>query len=109
VIGTETDYVYLDYKKPSQRALRRIDADQLEKHARAGQFPPGSMGPKVESVLRFLMQGGREAIITSCENLYAAVSGPVGTHIVPKRVELDRGVAALDAPVRTELPVGGSR
>jgi hypothetical protein len=37
------------------------------------------------------------------------VSGPVGTHIVPKRVELDRGVAALDAPVRTELPVGGSR
>jgi len=44
--------------------------------------------------------------------VYAAVSGstesgPVGTHIVPNRVELDRGVAAIDARVHTELPVGG--
>ena len=117
VISTDTDYVYLDYKKPTQRPLQLVGCSELQQYADAGHFPPGNMGPKVESVLRFLMQGGREAIITSCENLYAAVSGsaesgstesgPVGTHIVPNRVELDRGVAALDTAVHTELPVGG--
>jgi carbamate kinase len=119
VISTDTDYVYLDYKKPTQRPLHLVGCGVLQEYADAGHFPPGNMGPKVESVLRFLMQGGREAIITSCENLCAAVSGstesgstesgPVGTHIVPNRVELDRGVAAIDARVHTELPVGGSR
>jgi len=58
-------------------------------------------------VLRFLMQGGCEAIVTSCENLCSAVSGPVGTHIVPDRVVSDRRLAALDTPVHTELRVGG--
>ncbi len=117
VISTDTDYVYLDYKKPTQRPLHLVGCSELQQYADAGHFPPGNMGPKVESVLRFLMQGGREAIITSCENVYAAVSGstesgstesgPVGTHIVPNRVEVDRGVAAIDARVHTELPVGG--
>jgi len=117
VISTDTDYVYLDYKKPTQRPLHLVGCSELQQYADAGHFPPGNMGPKVESVLRFLMQGGREAIITSCENVYAAVSGstasgssesgPVGTHIVPNRVRLDRGVAALDTPVRIELRVGG--
>jgi carbamate kinase len=83
VIGTDTDCVYLDYKKPSQQALRRTDTDELERHARAGQFPPGSMGPKVESVLHFLRGGGREAIIASVDDLCAAVGGTAGTHILP--------------------------
>jgi carbamate kinase len=82
VIGTGTDYVYIDYKKASQRALRRIDVDQLENYARAGHFAPGSMGPKVESVLQFLSGGGTEAIIASCEELCAAVEGTAGTHIL---------------------------
>ena len=45
-------------------------------------FPPGNMGPKVESVLRFLHSGGRKAVITSYEHLCEAVQGPAGTHIV---------------------------
>ena len=56
VISTDTDYVYLDYKKPTQRPLRHVDAAELEEHAKAGHFPPGNMGPKIESVLRFLRQ-----------------------------------------------------
>jgi carbamate kinase len=83
VISTDTDYVYLDYKKPNQRPLRRVEAAQLEKFARAGHFPPGNMGPKIESVLRFLHNGGKEAIITSCENLGQAVAGSTGTHMFP--------------------------
>jgi carbamate kinase len=49
----------------------------------AGQFPPGNMGPKIESALRFLAGGGREVIITSFEHLEAAFAGAAGTHVVP--------------------------
>ncbi len=82
-ISTDTDFVYLDYKKPEQRPIRLATAAEMEAHHRAGHFPPGNMGPKVESVLRFLRDGGKEAVITSYEHLYDAVAGRTGTHIVP--------------------------
>jgi len=100
VISTDTDYVYLDYKKPTQRPLREVGAAELQKYLEAGHFPPGNMGPKIESVLRFLGNGGQEAIITSCENLGKAVSGSAGTHIVADR---ERVRVTLD--YQRELPV----
>ncbi|HKS69092.1 MAG TPA: carbamate kinase, partial [Ktedonobacterales bacterium] len=65
VISTDTDFVYLDYKQPNQRPLCQVSVSDLQDFADAGHFPPGNMGPKVESVLRFLKHGGGEAIITS--------------------------------------------
>ena len=94
VIETDTDYVYVNYKKPEQEALRAIDAAQLEEYARAGHFAAGSMGPKIQAVLRFLRNGGREAIICSCESLCDAVEGTAGTHIVPVREKVRPGVNA---------------
>lgn len=82
-ISTDTDYVYLDYKKPTQRPLQCVSADEIEEHFRAGHFPPGNMGPKVESALRFLHAGGREVIISSYEHLCDAVAGKAGTRILP--------------------------
>lgn len=82
VISTDVDRVYLDYKKPAQRPLDYVTASELESHYRAGHFPPGNMGPKIESALRFLRGGGREVIITCYEQLGEAVSGRAGTHIV---------------------------
>ncbi len=82
-ISTDTDFVYLDYKRPTQRPLTRVSALDMERHYRDGHFPPGNMGPKVESVLRFLKNGGKEAVITSYGHLYDAVGGGAGTHIVP--------------------------
>jgi len=81
-ISTDTDYIYLNYRKPGQTPLTRLTASQLEEHYRAGQFPPGNMGPKVESVLHFLRGGGREAVITSYEHLCEAVLGLAGTHVI---------------------------
>jgi carbamate kinase len=81
VISTDVDRVCLDYKRPTQEALSQVSAEQLEQHLRAGQFPPGSMGPKIESALRFLGNGGKEVIITSFEYLHDAVDGSAGTHI----------------------------
>ncbi len=83
VISTDADKVYLDFKKPSQRGLDRIPAGEMRRHYEEGQFPPGSMGPKVESALRFLAAGGKEVIITSYEHLLDALDGAAGTHIHP--------------------------
>ncbi len=82
IISTDTDVVYLDYKKPAQRPLRRLTATEATRHLADGQFPPGSMGPKIESAVRFLSSGGREVIITSPDCLLDAVQGTGGTHIV---------------------------
>ncbi|HUK48949.1 MAG TPA: carbamate kinase [Terriglobales bacterium] len=84
VISTDTDYVYLDYRNINQRALETVGSRELQEYAEEGHFPPGNMGPKVESVLRFIDQGGREAIITSDVNLSRAVAGFAGTHVVPE-------------------------
>ncbi len=92
VISTDTDYVYLNYKKPGQIPLTYVTAAELEEHHRAGHFPPGNMGPKVESVLRFLQSGGREAVITSFEHLCDAVHGSAGTHIVRDRDDVEQPV-----------------
>jgi carbamate kinase len=102
VISTDTDFVYLDYKKPTQRALRQVLAAELERYMKAGHFPPGNMGPKIESVLRFLRKGGKEAIITSCENLCQAVAGTTGTHMFS-----DHDSSEIELEVQLELPVGG--
>ena len=82
IISTDADRVYVNYKKPDQRPLGRVTAAEVEGHYRDGQFPPGNMGPKIESALRFLRDGGREVIITSYERLLDAVRGEAGTHIV---------------------------
>jgi len=85
VISTDTDFVYLDYKKPTQRPLKEIYAAELEGYLAAGHFLPGSMAPKIQSALRFLRNGGKEAIIASAENLRLAVAGQSGTHMYPDK------------------------
>jgi len=88
-ICTDTDYVYLNYKTDAQMPLHEVTASELTRHYREGHFPPGNMGPKVESVLNFLRWGGREAVITSLDLLPDAASGHAGTHIVPDPVPVE--------------------
>jgi len=82
VISTDADRVYVDFRKPTQRPIARVTAAEMARHLAAGQFPPGNMGPKIESALRFLAAGGSEVVITSNEHLADAVGGEAGTHIV---------------------------
>jgi len=102
VISTDADYVYIDYKKPTQKPLLQLTASELEAYLNAGQFPSGNMGPKIESVLRFLRGGGKQAIVTSCDNLCKAINGGAGTQIFP-----DQRRAEVLIESRVELPVGG--
>lgn len=100
-ISTDIPFVYLDYKKPSQRKLLNVSASELERHYKAGHFPPGNMGPKVESALQFLKRGGKEVVITSYECLTEAVAGRMGTHIWPDARVLESTAA------EKEITVGG--
>lgn len=86
-IGTDVDCVYVEYKRPWQRAVRQADTAMLERYLREGQFAAGSMGPKIEAVLEFLRAGGKEGVIGSCENLVGALEGEAGTHITLAREE----------------------
>jgi len=75
VIATDVPNVMVDFGTPSARPLGRVTVDELRGHAAAGQFARGSMGPKVDAVLRFVEAGGSRAVITSLEHIADAVSG----------------------------------
>ncbi len=83
IVSTDTDRVYLNYRKPGQQRLDRVSAAELGRYRDEGQFPPGNMGPKIDAALRFLAGGGQEAIITCYAQLADAVHGRAGTHILP--------------------------
>ena len=75
LLVTAVDRVMLDYGTPTQSSLGTITADLAARYLAEGQFPPGSMGPKIEAALRFLDQGGELAVITSPELLAATLAG----------------------------------
>jgi carbamate kinase len=65
VIMTAVEAVQLDYSTPAQRRLAQIDVTQADAYLAAGQFPDGSMGPKVRAATRFVRSGGEVAVITT--------------------------------------------
>ena len=82
VMLTGVERVALDFGKPTQRSVDRMTAAEAAKHAADGQFPPGSMGPKITAALRFLERGGPRAVITALDKLEQALAGQAGTEIV---------------------------
>ncbi|MDQ1628306.1 MAG: carbamate kinase [Actinomycetota bacterium] len=82
---TGVDAVLLDFGTPHERPVHVLSALEAQEYLAQGQFPAGSMGPKVTAALHFLRDGGRRALITSAERLAAAAAGDVGvgTRIEP--------------------------
>src|SRR5437867_4126992 len=66
---------------PSPKPIEIVEA---EEHLAAGQFPPGSMGPKIEAAIDFLEGGGERVVITDLEHLVPAAAGKAGTRIGKK-------------------------
>jgi carbamate kinase len=81
VITTAVDAVYRDFLTDSPSPITAITASQLRALADAGQFPAGSMGPKIEAALRFLERGGEQVVICRPEALVQACDGLAGTTI----------------------------
>jgi carbamate kinase len=81
VIITGVDRVALHHGKPEQRNLDEATVDEMARWMEEGHFPPGSMGPKIQSAIEFLRGGGRDVVITSPGNLLDALAGTKGTRI----------------------------
>jgi carbamate kinase len=100
VLVTGVDEVYVGFGTADQRALHDVGPDELRAHLEAGEFPAGSMGPKVESALQFVTEHGRHAVITSLPRLRDALEGRSGTHLT---VRDHRAAAPAGAPRRGHL------
>jgi carbamate kinase len=74
LLVTGVESVQLDFGKPTQRALRDVGVDEMARYNDRGQFPSGSMGPKVEAALGYLNKHDGEAVITSVERMVQALS-----------------------------------
>jgi carbamate kinase len=83
LILTGVERVMVGFGTPRAIGVERLPVPEARALLAAGEFPPGSMGPKVEAGVRFVEAGGRETIITSLDRVRAAIDGEAGTHIVP--------------------------
>ncbi len=83
IISTAVDKVCLDYRKPTERSIDRMSVKEAEAYAAEGQFPPGSMLPKIQAITDFVKSTGNLGIITDPAHLSEAISGASGTTIVP--------------------------
>jgi carbamate kinase len=82
IVVTSVDRAAIRFGRPDQQWLDRITVAQARAWLAAGEFPPGSMGPKIEAAIEFVESGGQECIITCTEHVAPAVRGDSGTHIV---------------------------
>lgn len=83
LIATDVPGVALDYSTPSERFLSLLTVAEADRYQAEGQFPSGSMGPKVEACVRFIRNGGHKAVICHLDEITAAMAGNAGTAIVP--------------------------
>lgn len=82
IILTAVDYVYINYNQPDEQKLTELSQAQAQELIDAGQFPAGSMLPKIQSCLSFVKgHPERKAIITSLAGLDQALEGKLGTVI----------------------------
>ena len=77
IIATDVDAAYVDWGKPTQKAIAQAHPDELE---RLG-FAAGSMGPKVQAACDFARNTGKVAVISSLENIEDIVKGTAGTRV----------------------------
>src|SRR5438034_7327659 len=81
VVLTGVPKVAIDFGKPTQRPLDRVTVEEAQRYLSEGQFPPGSMGPKIEAAIQFVRGSGKSVLITDVEHLRDALEGREGTVI----------------------------
>jgi len=82
MVSTGVEKVAIRFRRPDQRFLDRMTLSEARGYLEAGEFPEGSMGPKVRAAMDFIERGGRRAIITSPDHIEDAFAGRTGTHMV---------------------------
>ncbi|HEK84790.1 MAG: carbamate kinase [Candidatus Saccharicenans sp.] len=82
IILTGIPRVYYNFGQPDQKPLSVITVEEAKKYLAEGQFPAGSMGPKIKAAIEYIEAGGKEVLITSASHLRAALINRSGTRIV---------------------------
>jgi carbamate kinase len=84
LISTAVEKVALNFGKPDQEWIDEMTVEEAKGYLEEGtHFAKGSMEPKIRAIVRFLEDGGKQAIVTNPENIGRALKGETGTHIVP--------------------------
>lgn len=83
VIATDVEKVALNYGGENEKPLDVLTVNDALDFLNQGQFPPGSMGPKIEAVIQVLRGGVPRAVITSVEKIADALAGKAGTAFRP--------------------------
>lgn len=78
---TGVEKVCINYRQPNESQLDFLPVRQAEKYLAEGQFPEGSMAPKIRAAIEFVKYGGTKAVITTLNNICAALQGETGTAI----------------------------
>lgn len=82
LIATEVEKVALNFNQDNQKLFDKLTIAQAKKLLEDGQFPAGSMGPKIQAMINFKELGNKTAIITSIDKIEAALKGEAGTKII---------------------------
>jgi carbamate kinase len=82
VVLTGVAKVSIDFEKPTQRSVDKLTVAEAQRYLAEGQFPAGSMGPKIEAAIQFVTRVGGQVLITDVEHLRDALAGREGTLIV---------------------------
>lgn len=84
VISTAVEKVAINFGKPEQKWLDKMTVAEAKAYLEEGtHFAKGSMAPKIQAVIWFLENGGKQALITNPENIGRALKGETGTWIEP--------------------------
>lgn len=102
VLITDIGRVALDFGTDRQRSVDTMTVDEARSHLDDGQFPPGSMGPKVRAAIDFVHHGGRVAVITDTRRVRATLAEPPeGRDVPPPPAGGDTGtrIVAVPSPI----------
>ena len=83
LILTDVEYALKNFGSDEEEPVREVNVDEAKQLISEGHFKAGSMGPKMEAALSFVVEGGDHAIITSLDKAVDAIAGKTGTHIIP--------------------------
>ncbi len=82
MILTAVSHVAINFGLDNEKQLGRVSLSEIKRYKQQGQFPPGSMGPKIEAAIRFLDGGGQRVIICDLDSALSALQGETGTQIL---------------------------
>jgi len=72
----------INWGTEGQQILGKVSMDEMQKYVEQGQFPAGSMGPKVKAIMDFFKATGNRAIICQLEDIEKAIQSEAGTEII---------------------------